>query len=43
VGRDEHYTKITVWNLNRNLQKRTEETIKATLALFTALTSHLAA
>jgi hypothetical protein len=31
VGRDEHYTKITIWNLNRNLQKRTEETIKGYL------------
>jgi hypothetical protein len=31
VSRDEHYTRITISNLNRNLQKRTEETIKGFL------------
>jgi hypothetical protein len=27
VSRDAHYTKITIWNLNRSIQRRTEETI----------------
>ncbi len=27
VGQDEHYTTIKIWGLNRNIQKRTEETI----------------
>ncbi|MEP9387252.1 ATP-binding protein [Mesorhizobium sp. KR9-304] len=32
VGPDEHYTKITITDLNRNLQSRTDETIKAYLS-----------
>jgi hypothetical protein len=31
VSQDDHYTRITISNLNRNLQKRTEETIKGFL------------
>lgn len=27
VSKDAHYTKITIWNLNRMIQRRTEETI----------------
>ncbi|WP_144378984.1 ATP-binding protein [Mesorhizobium amorphae] len=32
VSQDEHYTKITITDLNRNLQSRTDETIKAYLS-----------
>lgn len=31
VSKDDHYTRITITDLNRNLQTRTEETIKAYL------------
>jgi len=31
VGTDEHYTKIKIWDVHRNIQKRTEETIKTYL------------
>lgn len=31
VGKDQHYTVIKIWNLNRVIQKRTEETIMAYL------------
>lgn len=31
VGRDQHYTSVKIWNLNRVIQKRTEETIMAYL------------
>lgn len=31
VSRDQHYTVIKIWNLNRRLQKRTEETIMSYL------------
>lgn len=32
VSKDEHYTRITITDLNRNLQARTDETIKAYLS-----------
>lgn len=32
VSRDEHYTRITISDLNRNMQSRTDETIKVYLS-----------